>query len=246
MLLNEVLGDVVISLITAAVIFSSQWVRTWITLRVPAGQIWGNFRKQRVEIVLTTAPEVSAKEFSTLVFPAEAAAASEVQSYLTKNLNSDCRINFSANFSPTKFDRNLVVIGGPLHNSVTSTLLDKIKNQSGFVFDGHRITLADGALYEATVRAKAGAQDDILTDFGVVLHTRNPLSPDSYITLLLGSRTYGCLAAARALLHNETKQFAQMVSKFDEYGAVVSCEVAGKTIHALKVESVWEVSSLRP
>lgn len=241
MLLNEVVGDIVISLITAAVIFSSQWIRTWITLRVPAGQIWGNFRKARVEIVITTAPEISAKEFSTLVFPAEAAAASEVQSYLTKTLASDCRINFSANFASSKFDRNLVVIGGPLHNSVTSTLLEKIKTQSGFVFDGHRITLSDGSLYQATVKASDGEQDEILTDFGVVLHTRNPLLSDSYITLLLGSRTYGCLAAARALLHNETKQFAKMVSKFDEYGAVVSCEVAGKTIHALKVERVWEV-----
>lgn len=237
----ETVDGILISIVTGAIIFASQWLINWLRLQLPAGRVWGNFRGKRVEIVITTAPEKSPGEFSTLVFPTEAMAGSELQTYLTKFLTSDCRINFSESFPASKYDRNLVVVGGPVHNRVTSLILDKQNRNLGFSFDGHGIVLEDGSIFSADLNVTTTGVKEITSDIGVIVHMKNPLSKDAYLTLLLGSRTFGCLAAARALLHDQTKDFARQVSSFTEYAAVVSCGVAHQTVLSVKIERVWEI-----
>lgn len=239
----ETLDSIVVSVATAAVIFAYQWVSGWLGLKIPAGRVWGNFRDSRVEVIITTAPETSQGEFSNLVFPAEAVAASEIQTFLARNLGADCRMNFSASFSESKFDRNLVVVGGPVHNHITKLLLENIPEPLGFKFTGHGISVDDGTSFGAVFSEGNTGKEEIKSDIGVVVHVRNPLSEGSFVTLIMGSRTFGCLAAARALLHSETKQFARRVKIFEQYAAIVSCKVTGRTVSGLQLERVWEISA---
>jgi hypothetical protein len=240
-LLNTLASNTLISLITGGIIFSSQYVYRYIRLVRPVGRIWGHLSGNKTEIVITTAPEKSYAEHTTLVFPAEARAAAEIHSFISHEVKADCRIRFSSTFEDSKYDENLVVIGGPNHNQVTRELLSRAAAKSKFRFDEYSAVTPSGKLFTSKVDTSKNTENDIYYDVGVILRMRNPFEPKKFVTLLMGSRTHGCLVAARALLYEDARLLAKRLPKNEEFGLVATASIRGQEIYDLKIEEVWQI-----
>ncbi len=210
----------------------SRWTKTR-----PAGRLWGVLREKRVELVLTTAPESSVRENSSLVFPSEAIAGGEVSSYLTNMLKVECRTRLSGTFPSTSWNRNLIVIGGPVHNKVTRTLLSRL--DAGVEFDGHAIVLADGRRFEAETTVDDGGATAPTSDFGLVIRLPNPFSSKQHVTLLIGSNTHGCLIAARAMLHENVKPSSRAIGGRESFCLLATAHVVSGEVQQVQIVDSW-------
>lgn len=233
------MGDVALNLASSllAFILGLGARRAWVavTQRRPARVVWPFEPDDRVEIVMTTAPVEHALEGSTLVYPAEAVAATEIESYLGRTLKVSGRLRVSDRFPSTKWDRNLIVVGGPVHNEVTRRLLDAI--QPSLCFDGYAIVAPSGRRYEAT--SGFDPTQETKHDYGVVFRAPNPYLGASHVTLLMGSRTFGCLIAARAVLRENVREAAGRVSSGRSFGLVASAQVVDGEVQEVSIEESW-------
>ncbi|QDW31068.1 hypothetical protein FFF93_015810 [Arthrobacter sp. KBS0702] len=240
-MIDEILSGVSGNLFSGAIAFvfgllaRRAWSR-WTKTR-PAGQLWGVLREKRVELVLTTAPESSPRENSSLVFPSEAIAGGEVSSYLTNMLKVECRTRLSGTFPSTSWNRNLIVIGGPVHNNVTRILLSRL--DAGVEFDGHAIVLADGRRFQAETTVDERGVTAPIADFGLVIRLPNPFSSKQHVTLLIGSNTHGCLIAARAMLHENVKLSSRAVAGKESFCLLATAHVVSGEVQQVQVVESW-------
>ncbi|HYI32632.1 MAG TPA: hypothetical protein VEX88_04135 [Glaciibacter sp.] len=186
---------------------------------------------------MTTAAERSAGEHTALVYPADAMAATEIGAFLTHALKADCRLRLSHALPGTAWDRNLITIGGPIHNEVTRKLL--LATGATVTFDGHTIVLPNGNRYVAETSLNQDGETVIDRDFGLVLRAPNPYKADEITTLLIGSRTFGCLIAARAMLHENTRLSSGLINSSGTFGLVASAHVVDGQVQETSILESW-------
>ena len=234
---DGVLGNLAASAVAFTLGLVARRLWTTVRLRRPAGRLWGVMAGKRVEIVMTTAPERSADEHTSLVYPADAIAATEIAAFLTQTLKADCRLRLANAVPATSWDRNLIVIGGPVHNETTRKLL--ADTGSGVTFDGNTIVLENGNRYLAETSVNERGETVIDRDFGLVLRTPNPYRSSEFTTLLIGSRAPGCLVAARALLHENIRSSSRSIRSAGRFGLVASARVVDGQVQEVSVVESW-------
>lgn len=215
--------DVLSSLIGSIVFFSLGWFgqrfRQRQRARKPAAQVWRLSPGSEVTVVIAAAAPIP-DEGVTAVYPTEMSAANEVSAYLTESLG--CRVTrvcTSKEFSPREYEHNLVVIGGPIHNSVARTVLGRIRPP--LHFEEH--DLVDDSTDR---RYKPKIVDGkIVGDTSLLVLAPNPFNAQARVIVIAGCRTYGCLAGARTLIGRHAKTTAQLVKKSAGACLVVHCEV---------------------
>lgn len=186
---------------------------------------------------MTTASIRDDNEHTRLVYPAEAISATEVEAFLANVLGVDCRLRLSDLFPSTKWDRNLVVVGGPVHNEVTRRLLESFN--SGLSFDGHTIITPTGNRYCAVMGEGEDGTQRIEKDFGLVLRATNPFNSNEFITLLVGSRTFGCLVAARSMLHSNVLSTCSVIGDTTEFGFIATATILDTEIQEISIIESW-------
>lgn len=234
---DGVLGNLVASAVAFTLGLVARWLWITLTLKRPAGRLWGVMAGKRVEIVMTTAPERSVDEHTALVYPADAIAATEIAAVLTHTLKADCRLRLSNAIPATTWDRNLIVIGGPVHNETTRKLL--VDTGARVTFEGNTIVLENGHRYLAETSVNERGETVIDRDFGLVLRTPNPYRSSEFTTLLIGSQAPGCLVAARALLHENIRSTSRSISSPRRFGLVASARVVDGQVQEVSILESW-------
>lgn len=143
------------------------------------------------------------------------------------------RIDIGVKMSPMNYadthvrdlKSNLILIGGPYHNSITREILFNGKFDFPFRFDDNANLYHDND--DGTVDEYHPKQSDMSNkfyelDYALIVNIRNPKMPSKRLIALIGCRSVGCYGAAQ-FLSRQLKKFKKII-KDDEYAVVVRCE----------------------
>lgn len=141
-------------------------------------------------------------------------------------------VEVSARMSPEDFGAikprdlrsDLILIGGPFHNSVTRKIIFgndafpfHFEEDAGLVYEGEE----GREVY--TPEESESNRRFYEKDYALIVNVRNPYAPKKKrVIALMGCRSIGCLAAG-VFLSTKLKKFHRTV-KDDEYAIVVKCE----------------------
>ena len=121
--------------------------------------------------------------------------------------------------------RNLILIGGPFHNSVTRQLLFSNNINMPFSFDEDAnliYTDEKGKETRFCPEISNGEKKFFEKDYALIINIKNPLVSTKRILSIMGCRSVGCYGAALFLcnnIHNIKKEIVD-----DEYAIVISCD----------------------
>ncbi len=193
-----------------------------------------------MHIVTADPPSLDVAELTPIVYPAEYAAATELSLYLTQVFQCKIRhICAGADFPrDSSLEDNIIIIGGPNHNPIFREyldLLDRKLKRNGlslpYSFSGYDlIRNSDNEKFSAVVDG-----DKISYDVGLVMLAANPLNERARVVFLAGCRTYGCLAAARAVNSPQILKTAAFISDQEVEAFVVGGRVIGQYLGKLEV-----------
>lgn len=198
-----------------------------------------NFSKSdapSLHFITANTGQYDGNELVTLGYIFEYMSVGEIKSFFSKLYapHPHMTTNMSTErFSDTKqkhIKQNLVLIGGPIHNSVTGALLKRMAN-CPFHYDLSDATLVYTSPSGETVRytpkmfdpsAESGQTSYFENDYCLIMNVKNPLDPSKRIILISGCRSVGCYGGAVYLTTklSEIKKLAQT----DEYALVIQCD----------------------
>lgn len=238
---DSALSDLWVGLIgsivfTVSAYFAGRGRQRWKD-RLPGRRLWRLQDEGSVTLVMTQAPISDAAEYSDLVYPAEARAVGEIESFLHR-LYRNLRVSvaLSSSVSNEGLRENLILIGGPVHNTITRDLLQRMAGDgfSAVDFDSYSIKL-NGTQW--TGQAQLDSEENICTDVGVIIMAPNPYNPKRRLILLAGSRTFGCLAAARAIIRSDAKATSRVLSPVANYACfAVTADVRSGEVFDVRVD----------
>ncbi len=168
-------------------------------------RIWGGMRG-KIAIVVASVSDYERLGGGAAVPEGDAYGLSVIL-HVLGNLYSylDLSVYLSAHIPDGIENKNLVLIGGPVTNSLTQKVLSHraVKDGLMFTFDAFKIVNQQtGEVFEANIRngdVTGGIESPGLMDYGFAWKGGNPLSQDKRAYVLAGSRTFGTLAAVSAL-----------------------------------------------
>lgn len=183
-----------------------------------------------VWIVLAAGKDRDNVELTEVVFPAEARAASEIETFI-KSLNPDAtvRVAVSGAVPPEALRDNLIVIGGPVNNSVARRLADIV--EVPYRFDGWDLVDTAGRRFESTV-----VSDQVERDYAMTVLAPNPFSTGGVLVWIAGCRTFGCLAGARLLIRSDVRRTLAATRGAWPVAVVSACLVEGGEVFRVTVE----------
>ncbi len=120
-------------------------------------------------------------------------------------------------------DDNLLIIGGPFHNSVTKNLFFNENNKLPFYFESDATLVYTGA--DGTKRYSPKLTGDgkyYETDYALILNVKNPANPQKRVIAIIGCRSVGCYGGAVFLSKYLNKKVKNSAIS-DEYALVVKC-----------------------
>jgi hypothetical protein len=137
-------------------------------------------------------------------------------------------------FGPDDYAANLVLLGGPVANSISRRFLEQVGKelrwelQSGLLFDRAQ----HGGLIPEYREPLETAWDNVVADYAWMVYRRNPFAPsrEARVLLLAGIKGYGTRAAAEAVaLPAVTKHLEQLLAD----GQIGPADVASQTLEAV-------------
>ena len=183
-----------------------------------------------VNCITANTGQYDENELVTLGYVFEYIAVGELR-VAFKNLFKN--IDISVKMSPVEYadihmhdiKSNLILIGGPFHNSVTREMLFSGKFDFPFNFDDDANLYHDNG--DGTKDVYKPRQSDLKNkffelDYALIVNIRNPKMPSRRLIALIGCRSVGCYGAAYFISHKLKK--LKKVIKDDEYAIVVRCE----------------------
>lgn len=214
--------------------------RTRATLRErrPAMRLLQLDLDRPIWIVIAAGRDRNGTEMTDLVFPAEAKAAAELESFL-RSLKPDVQVRVAISGAvPTDALRdNLIVIGGPVNNEIARRIAEEVTDESSHVFEGYTLVTPDGRRFDAEVR-----EGRVVRDFALVRMGENPFAAGGTLIWIAGCRTYGCLAGARALIRTDVRQTLAATKGTWPVALVVSGIVEQGEVFRARVEDVMELA----
>lgn len=169
----------------------------------PGRRLWSLSEELPTTIIFTGSHLGDESEsVAAMAYPAEARAASEVESYLHRiypGMRFTCRVSSSATES---VHGNIILVGGPLHeaNTMTRELIGSPESPYWHVahFEGR-----GGRDLHLSDRVLSGSPPSVegATDVGMVLSVDR--KGGGRLVVLAGCFTYGCLAAARSMVRGD-------------------------------------------
>lgn len=159
----------------------------------------------------------------------------EIEAQLRK-LGFAGKIAESKQLSPRDLSSDLVLIGGPVANAVTRTMLAKLNGVLSYTF-------ADDPDHEAAVvhdlrsgRVLAPQYDESgypVSDYALIIRTPNPLAPDkAEIVIVAGCWEHGTVAAAEKL---GDRKFLRRLKKLKHFEVSVETTVVNGAHYNTKV-----------
>ncbi len=175
-------------------------------------------------------------ELVTLGFIFEYMSVGEIKSFFSKlyapypEMTTNMSKEHFNDIKRKEIKENLVLIGGPFHNSVTGALLNKMEN-CPFHYDLSDATLVytppTGEEVRFTPRmydpsAESGNKSYFEGDYCLIMNVKNPLDSSKRIILISGCRSVGCYGGA-VYLSTKLSEIKKMTQS-DEYALVIQCD----------------------
>jgi hypothetical protein len=219
---------------------SRKWTRHRQEVR-PAAKVWKLDSKIPVHIVTADPPTEDLTELTPIVYPAEYAAATELSLYLTQMFHCKIRRICTGRDFPrdSSLEENIIIIGGPNHNPIYRALYEELERDLAkkgeflpyrFVNDYDLVRASDGQTFSSRIK-----NNKIVYDVGLVMLAPNPLNENARVVFLAGCRTYGCLAAARALENPNILKTAKIVSENAIEAFAVGASILGQYLGKLEI-----------
>lgn len=185
--------------------------------------------KSSLKFITANTVQKDNEELVTYGYVFEYRAAGELGSTLSHLYGPKFKISTTMSkkeysYSYAQLDTNLIVIGGPFHNSVTREFFRRMGDSLPFRFE------ADASLVytDPTDCSKVDKYTSKLIDesyygedYALIMNVRNPLNPESRVIFISGCRSIGCYGGA-IFLSQQLSELKGKVSS-DEYAIVVSC-----------------------
>ena len=179
-----------------------------------------------LKIITANTEQHDDQELVIYGFVFEYRAAGELGATLAKLYGPRYRIsttmskrNFD-NYTRGQLDQDLIVIGGPFHNSVTREFFRRMGDSMPFHYDADATLVYTGPGGEQHFTAKE-MQDYYGEDHALIMNVKNPINPDKRVIFISGCRSIGCYGGA-IFLSQQLKELKGIV-KDDEYAVVVYC-----------------------
>ena len=165
-----------------------------------ADEIWRPFLSQDTIAVLAAFKAFDNFEPSGFIGLGDAMAFAELQS-LFRNLGTpSLQSTYSTAAVGGLLKRNLIVIGGPDGNAVASEALASIGSTFEFDYPAQGGVAVRDALSPAYYEPRLVPGTNSGHDFGLVLRTSNPFSPEHQLLLIAGCYGFGTWGGARFLV----------------------------------------------
>jgi hypothetical protein len=206
------------------------WGRGAVIDRRPARRLLRLDLSRPIWIVIASGRDRDQVELTELVFPAEAKAAAEIEAFI-KSLDATAkvRIAVSGAIPPEALRDNLIVIGGPINNSVARRL-GEICNIP-YRFDGWELIGTSGQRFVPTI-----GSDRIERDYAMTVLAPNPFSTGGGLVWIAGCRTFGCLGGARLLLRGDVRRTLTATEGAWPVAIVSTCLVESGEVFRVSVE----------
>ena len=175
----------------------------YIKFRRPLRKFWRKFLKEGCAVIVPSVPE-SYSEASLLGGVSDLRAQAEIAGTLS-SLNPQKEIRcLEARFAAPWLSGNLVLIGGPITNSVTRRFIQEFKRNGRLLFDfqNHDLCIYVGEERRRWM-AEWNSEGDITLDYGLIYRGSNPYDERYEIIILAGCHGFGTYGAAKAVLKPE-------------------------------------------
>jgi hypothetical protein len=237
--------DISANLVAAAIGGVLVWLTTNARRRirlVRARRFWRALGGRRPFIVLG-AHEVSAKRWAQagVVGMGDIAALAEIETQLRK-LGYTGKIVESKQLSPGDLKADLILIGGPVANAATETMMARPGGAGsyGFVRDPqHRAAAVHDARTGRTMTPHYDDAGEPTGDYGLIIRTANPLAPETaQLVIVAGCWEHGTAAAAEKL---GDRKFLRLLKGVKHFEALVETTVVRGAYYNTKVVEVREL-----
>jgi hypothetical protein len=210
-------------------------VAAFVTLKWQLRTIWRLDKPTRIYVVSGSILGVNEDVQSVILAGPDADAANMLIGTLGLLYpEAEVKHMYSSSFMREFYKEHLVIVGGPVNNNCSASVLNQIRDHICFNDD---LDLLVSNIKYATVY-NANQQPE--KDYGVIIRMVNPFSPTKDIIMAMGCDTHGVLAAASLISSrpddNKTKSMLKKSIGIRRYFcktsfiAVVSCEVLGNDI----------------
>lgn len=139
------------------------------------------------------------------------------------------RVDFSYTYSD--LSTNLILIGGPFHNSVTRNFLERMGTSWPFRFEpDSTLVYTDPDGNKTPFKPKTINKEYYGEDYALIMNVKNPYDPEKRVIFIAGCRSIGCYGGA-IFLSQQLKEIRKKVP-WDEYALVVSCSGDAEDLNA--------------
>lgn len=226
-------------------------IASWVSRSLSLSPIWGFHSSDGIYVISGTIDEVSEEIRGAILMGPDADAANESIATI-RFLRSKVRIFrfYSPKYPNELLRENLISVGGPINNYVTSKLMSSVSDLVSF----EEFILKNNVSNE-TYETEYEDEDEktAIQDYGLILKLPSPYAQNTDVLVLAGCDTYGVLAAARAIsLHPDGKRTVRQILrklgpllyfKNNYYFGIFRCDVIGNDIGNIKLMDFQKIKS---
>lgn len=221
--------DLTVNLIASLLAFVVGWLGRALLqyqrTRKPAARVWRLDRRRRV--VMVVAESTGGTPGHPKISETDALAAMNLRQFLSQELRRHevTTVRARAFVMASDAEENLVVIGGPVHNTLWPLLVDRLNPP--FVFrqypTEYRILAVDGG----AEYGEASVDGTTLVDHAIVLLARNPFAPGSRLVMIAGCALLATSGATQLFARGEIRALARAYDTASPLALVVRVESVG-------------------
>lgn len=187
---------------------------------------------ESIHCFMTNTRTVQKERFQTPLYNREDSIAqglvvSEIERVFSHKIESHYHLSPSTFKSIPELRENIILIGGPVNNSISKELLaDTVCHNLNFSFDlsveNRDLHYLDTNSVSKIVKPIQQKHDNF-TDWGVLLNIRNPWSDSHRLIALMGCNGLATLAISKSLKTSMFEKIRKQIKHYDEYAIIVRC-----------------------
>jgi hypothetical protein len=230
----------------AGVLAQKLWDRAarYLTELRPAGRLWGWLEpSEPLQLIMSTGLS-DESEYTDMVFPTEALAGAELESYLGDTLHHPVEQRL-ADAVGEKIRCDLVLVGGPVKNAIS----ERVLAEPGIPcrFEDHAIVHEPSCeRWDAEIKEHNGRLK-VTTDYCVIIRAPNPYNRRRGVLLIGGSRAFGTLAGARLMSGDCVGDTLEVLSGLGaHYMAIAEARVHNDVPGRPRIVKAWRLTTSTP
>lgn len=119
--------------------------------------------------------------------------------------------------------RNLLLVAGPIPNTITRHILNKNNNSVRYYFDGN--TIIDKKKTKKVIQADISNIGYPLIDYGIISRLRNPFNRKKWVVVLSGMFGWGTYASLVSVTTKDILEYINKHTKNNEFQVLVLTHV---------------------